>query len=124
MKRFFLIIAPVAALFLFAAIFLFANVPTPAIAATTFENPIESKDLAGLIKSIVDQLFPFAITITALGIMYYGFLYVVYSGTQNQAGLTKLKGLALPLLIGAAIVAGSKVIVEAVKLFAEGFGGK
>ena len=119
MKRFFLILTP-AALLLFLILPPFASAPIPAIAAIVeFKNPVQSTDLASLIKSIVDQLFPFAITLTAVGILAYGFLYVVYSGSGNEGGIKKLKGLMLWLIIGAAIVAGSKVIVDAVVKFGQ-----
>ena len=86
-----------------------------------FNNPLTSGDLGELIKSVIDQIFPLAIMILVLIIIGYGFLYVYYSSTDNQSGLKKLKENAIKLLIGAAIIAGSKVIVEAVKLFANGF---
>ena len=116
MKRFFLMLAP-AILLLFLILLPFAT--TLAAPPTEFKNPIQSKDLAALIKCIVDQLFPFAITLTAVGILAYGFLYVVYLGSGNEGGIKKLKGLMLWLIIGAAIVAGSKVIVDAVVKFGQ-----
>ena len=74
-----------------------------------------------MIKSVIDQIFPFAIMLVVFAIIFVGFKYVYAVVGANEDGVKAAKRLFVPLFIGAAIIAGSKAIVEAVKLFANGF---
>ena len=118
MKRFFLILAPALTILILVVAVPFAITHAE---VSIFENPIKSKNLAELIQSVVDQLFPFAITIVSFWIIYVGFKIVKAMISGNASALKDAKDSITNALIGAAIVAGSKAIVEAVKLFAEGF---
>ncbi len=90
-------------------------------AAITFENPVTaSNSLVDLIISVLKQIQPFMMMLAALGILWIGFKLVIAVGTGNQADITKWKSLFAYALIGAAIIAGSVVIVEAVRKFAAG----
>ena len=85
-----------------------------------FKNPILSGDAMALIQSVVNQLFPLAIMIVTFMIIIFGFLYVYYSSQGDQGGLKKLHQSIPYLIFGIALVAGAKVIIEAVKIFGEG----
>ena len=84
-----------------------------------FDNPLTSGDLSGLIQAVIDQIFPFAITLVALAIIYIGFRMTVAAGSGNAAHLTQWRKYLVYAIIGAAIVAGSKTIVGAISKFVQ-----
>lgn len=84
----------------------------------TFENPIHAGDLADLIQDVVDEVQPFALTITATLIIIFGFQYVKAARTGEEAAIKKWKKYILELLAAAAVVAGASVIIDAVVQFA------
>lgn len=84
-----------------------------------FQNPIKSGNAMGLIKSVVAQIFPFVITLISLLILYIGFRMAVAAGSGNPAELTRWRKLLMYALIGAAIVAGARVLVDAISKFAQ-----
>lgn len=118
MKRF-LAISPAAAVSL-----LMATIPFISSAGLKeviiFDNPLKSKNAMGLIQSVVNQLFPLAIMIITFMIIIFGFLYVYYSSQGDQGGLKKLHQAIPYLILGITLVAGAKVIIEAVRIFAAG----
>ena len=84
-----------------------------------FDNPLTSGDLSALIQSVIDQIFPFAITLVALAIIYIGFRMTVAAGSGNAAQLTQWRKYLVYAIIGAAIIAGSKTIVGAISKFVQ-----
>ena len=96
--------------------------PCPPKEGITYKcnNPLTSSDLPGLIKSVINQLKPLVRILLALIIIGYGFLYVLYSSTDNKGGLGKLKKAAIPLLIGVLIVLSAETIICAAQKFAGG----
>lgn len=117
MKRFFLICVSLTAI-----LFLAVTLPFAVTQARPYEfpNPIQSNDLIGLIESLRSQLFPFAITLVSVAILYIGFRMVVAVGSGNASDLTKWRKFLVYALIGAAIIAGSKPIIDAVRTFVQG----
>ena len=87
-----------------------------------FKNPITSNpDLCNLIKSVVAQVRPFAITLVSLLIIIYGFRYVLAAASGNEGKLKEVHKQLGWLLLGAAIVGGAVIIIGAVvKVFSTG----
>ena len=84
-----------------------------------FKNPITSGNVMGLIQSVINQLFPIAVTICALVILYIGFRMAIASGSGNATEFTKWAKNLRNALIYIAIIAGAKAIIEAVRIFGE-----
>ena len=85
-----------------------------------FTNPIQSQDAVALIKSVVAQVQPFAITLTVFAIIFVGVQYVIAVASGNPGKTQQAKVLLFYVMIGATIVAGALVIANAVILFAQG----
>ena len=123
MKRFFFVSVPTVAILFFTTAISFVSAEEPAPTKYPFPNPLKSDDLAKLIEGVRGQIFPFAITLVSLAIIYVGFRMVVAVGSGNASELTKWRKYLVYALIGAAIVAGSKTIVGAVEKFAKEISG-
>ena len=86
----------------------------------TCRNPLTSGDLPNLLISVRNQLFPFAITLVSIAILYIGFRMVIAVGSGNASELTKWRKFLVYALIGAAIVAASEPILTAIRTFLTG----
>ena len=124
MKRFFPTLFPILAIIFFIVATPFAiavetidiqkDVP-PQPTIIPFENPLNSRNLITLITSIIDQIFPFAITLITLAIIYVGFRMVIATGSGNASELTKWRKFLIYAIIGAAIVVASGTLIEAIR---------
>lgn len=85
-----------------------------------FKNPLKSGDAMLLIKSVVGQLFPLVIMILTIVIIYCAARYVIGVGSGSEAEATKWKKALYWLIPGAILIAGSKTMIEAVRIFGEG----
>lgn len=119
MKRFFIIISVMTAFVLVAVIPVIALAKL--IQGSVFINPLgKNTDLTQLIQSVINQLFPLAITVCAIIIIWKGFQYVIASSTGNEGKMKEIKNSFFWLLIYIAVLAGAKTIIQAVKIFGEG----
>ena len=78
----------------------------------TIINPIESKTISGLFKTILEGVIKILTPVVALAIIYSGFLFVSAQGNSEKLGDAK-RALTYTL-IGAAILLGSWALAQLV----------
>lgn len=88
-----------------------------------FENPIKSQDFVKLLESVSKTLRQYAIPLAVFAIIIVGVWLVVAGASGNESQVAKAKQLLFWAVVGAAIVAGATVLVEAARLFAVSLGG-
>ncbi len=84
---------------------------------TTIPNPISVCSFEELIASIITQLVPIAVTLSAAAIIFVGFRLVIASARGNDAEITKSKTLLWYALVGTAILVGASALASAVVNF-------
>ncbi|MEK9194870.1 MAG: hypothetical protein AAB975_00710 [Patescibacteria group bacterium] len=89
----------------------------------SFDNPITSGNVMGLIQSVINQLFPIAITILSVVIIYCAARYVIGVGFGSDAEATKWKKALYSLIPLTIIIVGAKTFIEAVRIFGESLSG-
>ncbi len=77
------------------------------------ESPIKAKSLQEFFSAIVDVLIQLGVVISALGIMYGGFLLVTAQGDEEKVASGR-KTLTWAM-VGTAVLLGAKVIFVAIK---------
>lgn len=73
-------------------------------------NPINTKDLNGFVKNLLEGVIRIGIPLIALAIIYCGFLFV--SARGNSEKITAAKDALMYTLIGAALLLGSWAIAQ------------
>jgi hypothetical protein len=86
------------------------NVPPAIDPPTRIINPINSDNLAGLVKTILEGILKIGIPVIALAIIYSGFLFVAAQG--NPEKISDARRSLMYTLIGAAILLGSWAIAQ------------
>lgn len=97
---------------------------TPSVSAVslTYINTLSTPDLVTVIDSVVRALRTFFLPFAALGIVVMGVWLIVAAASGNQAQTQTAKKFLFWAVIGAAIVAGAVVLVEAARQFGAGLG--
>lgn len=86
------------------------TVPILSFGDETIINPIKSKSITGLIKTILEGIIKIGMPVVVLAIIYSGFLFVSARGNSEKLG--KAKDSLLYTLIGVAILLGSWAIAQ------------
>jgi hypothetical protein len=85
-----------------------------AVDTVTIENPLEgTNSLSAFFSSIVDVLIQLGVVISALGIMYGGFLLVTALGDEEK--VANGRKTITWAVVGTAVLLGAKVIFVAIK---------
>lgn len=98
--------------FIGTKVFAEENVKTPTNLGT-IENPIKATSLQTFFSSIVDGLIQLGVVVSALGIMYGGFLLVSAQGDAEKVEHGR-KAITWAL-VGTAVLLGAKVIFVIIK---------
>lgn len=104
-------------LFLFVASFLASKTHAESVGSatdsTTIENPIKATSLQEFFSSVVDGLIQLGVVISALGIMYGGFLLVTAQGDGEK--IEQGRKTLTWAMVGTAVLLGAKVIFVIIK---------
>ncbi len=84
---------------------------------TTIPNPISVCSFEELIASIISQLVPIAVMLSAAAIIFVGFRLVIATARGNEAEITKSKNLLWYALVGTAILVGASALAAAIVNF-------
>ena len=79
----------------------------------TIDPPIKARSLADFFAAIVDTLIQLGVVVSALGIMYGGFLLVTAQGDEEKVASGR-KTITWAL-VGTAVLLGAKVIFAVIK---------
>ncbi|MEK7090471.1 MAG: hypothetical protein AAB930_02705 [Patescibacteria group bacterium] len=86
----------------------------------TFEhlcNPSTATMLNQFFTAIVDFLWVYGMPFMVIFLVIAGFMFVTARGNEEQ--LTKAKAMLFWTIIGAAVIVGAKILVEAIGKFAD-----
>jgi hypothetical protein len=76
-------------------------------------NPLQADSIADLVATILDFVLQLGAIAATLAIIYAGFMYVTAQGDTSK--ITTAHRTFLYAVIGAAIILGSKVILEVIR---------
>jgi hypothetical protein len=79
----------------------------------TIDNPIKANSLAEFFAAIVDGLIQLGVVVSALGIMYGGFLLVTAAGEEEK--ISNGRKTITWALVGTAVLLGAKVLFEVIQ---------
>ena len=85
------------------------NIPTKTF---TLQNPLKVDSLGGLIEAFVEVFSYLVILFAVLALVYVGLQYILARG--NPARLAELSNWLLWIVIGVAVVIGSRILVSVV----------
>ena len=108
----------VATIVLGAAAVVFSACPPDCV----FDNPLRSGDLVTILKSVSEALRLFFLPLAAFGIVVMGLWLIIAAASGNQGQVQSSKKFLFWAVIGAAIIAGAVVLVEAARQFAASLG--
>lgn len=80
-------------------------------------NPSTAKTVNKFFTTIVDFLLNYGMPFVIIFLVIAGFMFVTARGNEEQ--LTKAKTVLFWTIIGAAVIVGAKILVEAIEKFAE-----
>lgn len=100
--------------------FIYAQCPPTCV----YTNPIVSgSDFVTILTSVSETLRLFFLPLAAFGIVVMGLWLIIAAASGNQAQVQNSKKFLFWAVIGAAIIAGAVVLVEAARQFAASLGG-
>lgn len=96
-------------------------IATPFIVAAQLQNPLGNTTITQFFNNLLDVVIMIAFPIAVLFMVYAGFLFVTAQGNQEKLSLAKK--IFFWTAVGALIILGAKVLLEAIQGTVSQLGG-